>query len=267
MFRRLPSLSLLFILSSCIYTAGLHSLGSVFILHYATSIAVKFFISSGQIPGSEQLQTDGKYGYILCPNIDHQAHLCKEGICHHREKLLPWGMEAILGLLDHMHPFLQPLGTNWPLLTPLEDPDNQQAAGWKAKCNTKDGAVLPSFFKHFSGKCSFHKRKLCLPSSRADPLSIYERPNQHITGLTGFVWLTALLIIINHIDTTSEYLKCLENSLCIIEHVFLNSSIFWHEGERSKQPDLPIISKWCIYTKDPFQDAYSFKTELVLQRS
>lgn len=114
---------------------------------------------------------------------------------------------------------------NQPLLTPLEDPYNQQPAGLKVKCNPKDDAVLPPCFKQFSGKCALHKRKLCLPSSRADPLSICEHPNQHITGLTGFVWVTALLIIIGHIDTTSD-LKHLENSPCIIEHVFFNLGIF-----------------------------------------
>lgn len=98
------------------YSAGLHSFCSS---SYATGIAINF--------------KKNPWG----TNLNLQTHLWKEGSCHQREKRLPWGTRVTLGLLVHLHPFLQPLSVNLPLLTLLKDPHFYHPAVFNAKCNQK----------------------------------------------------------------------------------------------------------------------------------
>lgn len=179
-------------------------------------------------------------------------------------------MEVILGLLVHIHPLLQPLLMNWRLSL-LWETHTSTILLYREKNATQKmvqelyGSSLSSWgFKHLPGKCFLPKRKLCLPLWRADPLSFCEHLNQNIREVNVFVMN---LVIISYIDTTTKEFKCLENSLCVIEHILGNWRIFWNEGERSKQPKMPIISKRRIYTKVPFQEVNCFIAEPMLQRS
>lgn len=77
-----------------------------------------------------------------------------------------WGTQVTLGLLVHMHPLLQPLSGNWPLLIPpLKDhTSTTHLTAFRAKCNQNDDEVAAGQFTalrlqtHAWQLCSFQKK-------------------------------------------------------------------------------------------------------------